>query len=279
MKNNGIIISILLFIYTSVLFSQNYEYLKMKNFANALFKEGEYYRAITEYKRILSYFPEKKDTLFIKIPECYFRGQHYTQAIKYYKEFYRNTDIADKKAYCLFQIGRGYLYKNDYGNSQYYFNKLFEGDSAQYADNARYYMAFIEAKKFKWQNANEWLLRISKNRREGFNVRQLTTQIAENNRIPTKSPFWAGTLSAIVPGAGYCYVGSCKIGIASLFLNALFFYGAYESFHQKSYVVGTTFVVIGLGWYTGNIFGSVTKAHRYNREKKQQFLDHLNFRF
>jgi hypothetical protein len=39
--------------------------------------------------------------------------------------------------------------------------------------------------------------------------------------------------------------------------------------------VGGILTFFELGWYSGNIYSAVSSAHKYNRERKKEYLDLL----
>ena len=93
--------------------------------------------------------------------------------------------------------------------------------------------------------------------------------------IPQKSPATAGALAAILPGSGHLYCERYRDAVIAFLLNGAFIWGMVEAFEQKDYVVGGILTFFELGWYSGNIYSAVAGAHKYNRGKKQEYLDHL----
>ena len=84
-----------------------------------------------------------------------------------------------------------------------------------------------------------------------------------------KSPGLAGMMSAIVPGTGKAYSNNWKDGIVSLFFTAGMAFQTYRSFNKygvnnhRGWIYGG----IGLGFYLGNVYGSVKSTKDYNRKK------------
>ncbi len=68
----------IIYLFLTINFVNAYEVDKLTNFAQNLMNEGEYYRAITEFKRINNYFPNDKSYLnnMQKIADCYELGGH-----------------------------------------------------------------------------------------------------------------------------------------------------------------------------------------------------------
>lgn len=79
-----------------------------------------------------------------------------------------------------------------------------------------------------------------------------------------KSPSKARTLNAILPGAGYYYVGQKKSAVTSFLINALFAAAAYQFFHRGYIAAGAITASLEAGWYFGGINGAGLEAQEYN---------------
>jgi len=80
-------------------------------FAEDYFQNGEYYRAIGEYKRFIYFFPssDKVELARYKIGLCFLNGEQYLEAIKAFDELiedYQNTGYALKS---YLKISRAYV--------------------------------------------------------------------------------------------------------------------------------------------------------------------------
>lgn len=79
-----------------------------------------------------------------------------------------------------------------------------------------------------------------------------------------KSPQTAETLNAVLPGAGYYYVGQTRSAVTSFIINTLFIWATYK-FISKGYVAaGLITASLETGWYLGGINGAGLAAHEYN---------------
>lgn len=80
-----------------------------------------------------------------------------------------------------------------------------------------------------------------------------------------KSPGLAGTMSALLPGAGQTYVGSWQSGAMAFVLNALFLSTTLElaenDLHAASLASGVVFSIT----YLGNILNAAESARIYNQ--------------
>ncbi len=84
-----------------------------------------------------------------------------------------------------------------------------------------------------------------------------------------RSPLLAGILSAVVPGAGEWYAGLQGNGVFTFFVVALLGAGSYYLYVKSSpafYVV----LPITVMFYAGNIYGAVTSTYRMNLIRRNQ---------
>ena len=99
---------------------------KQYNFAMNLFNEGEYYRAITEWKRFIYFFPNSEmiDDAALFIGKSYLMGKEYNIAIENFRKFRDSFSYSDLIPECLYSIGIGYLKKEDYHMARDFFEKV-----------------------------------------------------------------------------------------------------------------------------------------------------------
>ena len=79
-----------------------------------------------------------------------------------------------------------------------------------------------------------------------------------------KSIAAAQTLNAILPGAGYLYIGQKTSAFTAFLLNGLFIAAAYEFFRQGHTAGGIITTVFEAGWYFGGIYGVGLETKYYN---------------
>jgi TM2 domain-containing membrane protein YozV len=87
--------------------------------------------------------------------------------------------------------------------------------------------------------------------------------------VPAYSPGIAGVLSAIIPGAGYLYINRPQTAIASFFINGLFVWSTVDFISARQYGAGATSLLLGSGFYFGNIRGSVVAARNENDKTRK----------
>lgn len=71
-------------------------------------------------------------------------------------------------------------------------------------------------------------------------------------------------LNAIVPGAGYLYLGQKQSAATAFFLNGLFIAASAYCFDHGNIAAGIIFTSFEAGWYFGGIYGGGLEAKSYN---------------
>lgn len=90
------------------------------------------------------------------------------------------------------------------------------------------------------------------------------TDMMHQYAMQKKSTWKAQTLNAIIPGAGYLYVGQKQSALTSFLLNSLFISAAYGFFSNGYLAAGIITTSFELGWYFGGIYGAGEAAKLYN---------------
>lgn len=79
-----------------------------------------------------------------------------------------------------------------------------------------------------------------------------------------KSVSQAKLLNAVLPGAGYYYVGQKKSAVTSFIINALFIAASYQLFDRGYIPAAIITTSLEMGWYFGGINGAGLEAKQYN---------------
>jgi hypothetical protein len=98
------------------------------------------------------------------------------------------------------------------------------------------------------------------------------------NNLKFKSPFLAGSFSAVIPGTGKFYTKNWADGFVSMLFVAGSAWQAYRGFteHGSKSAYGWTFATISASFYIGNIVGSVKAAKRYNKNRKNEIDNQIS---
>ena len=257
--------------------------------ADAFLAEGEYYRAITEYKKFLFLFPDsgKADYALFGVGTAYYRGEEYEPAARTFAavlEKYGKGAHAAPSAYfegvSLWKLGR-------FDRAEAAFDRVAALEPAsEYAP-----LSLIGKSLLSYDAKNDPGCRGELERFletypldvRAERVRQTIALLDRNREVPRKSPAVAGVMSAVVPGSGYMYAGRYGDGVVALIVNGLFIAGTVAAIHQESYAVAAIVGGIGLPFYVGNIYGSANAATKWNigvrKELRETIAVSLDYRF
>lgn len=86
----------------------------------------------------------------------------------------------------------------------------------------------------------------------------------------SKSIRKAQILNAVLPGAGYYYVGQKKAALTSFLINALFIAASYQLFDRGYIPAAIITTSLEMGWYFGGINGAGLEARQYNEIKYER---------
>lgn len=253
---------------------------KILNYADQLFVDQEFYRAITEYRRFIAYFPEEEkiDEIYLKICNCYYLGERYFDAINWAKKTLAKSSKPSILAQGNLIAGDSYFALGNYSAAQNFYSAVLsiEDLDLDWSDRARLKLGICALREEKWLKASREFASI-KSDSQYFRKSQLFSQKAlEGNDLPHKSLWLAGALS-LIPGAGYYYAGNKGTALASFIVNSLFIWGTCEAFNKEEKAVGAVIGLFAFGLYSGNIYGSIGSAARYNEQQKEKFWAEFDF--
>lgn len=227
--------------------------------ANQFAHEFDLYRAITCYKRALYLLPLERSKRKLEIQfhliQCYYLGQKYQDVI----ETFETSDLITVP---VSFPATGDLLIILYDSYQ----KTLQDEKAEKI------LGLI--RKYNPEVSQD--LEISKAIEEGNleEVEQLTPTYRKpillneflcNYRSQSKSVRKAQLLNAILPGAGYYYVGQKKSALTSFIINTLFIAAAYQFFEHGHIAAGLITTSLETGWYFGGINGAGLEAKAWNQ--------------
>ena len=94
--------------------------------------------------------------------------------------------------------------------------------------------------------------------------REYICKVIEAYNKQAKSPKKAQIMNALLPGAGYFYIGQRSSATTSFLLNGLFIAAAIHFFDHGHTAAGIITLGFESGWYFGGINGSGLAAKQYN---------------
>jgi len=248
---------------------------------DAFMAEGEYYRAVTEYKKYLILFPQgrQSDTALIQTGMAYYLGLEYDSAVQVFAAFrsrFPNSPLAARAAYhegiCNAKLNR----LNKAGAA---FETAATTETAtDLAPLARLGRSLLKLDQGDLAGTRNELNRFLADFPTDPRAAKAHTALSllpQDDELPRKSPLTAGILSAIIPGSGHMYAGHYGDGTTALLLNGLFIAGTVVAIQQENYAVAGVVGVIGLPFYIGNIYGAANAATKWNLGFRKELHDKL----
>jgi tetratricopeptide (TPR) repeat protein len=241
------------------------------------FEDGDYYRAVTEYKRFLFFFPEslRAEEALWKIASSYFRGKKWDDALPAADELLKKHPSSPWAAEAVLLKGRCWMEKREFSQARHHFQRAREmAAGTGVAQEAQWQSAVSYLREERWKEAAAEFRKVDPNSKLYPRADYWAKGLEGIEEVPQKSPTTAGIL-AVLPGAGHLYCERYRDAGIAFVLNAAFIWGMVEAFKHENYVVGGILTFFEIGWYSGNIYSAVSSAHKYNRNKKKEYLDGL----
>jgi tetratricopeptide (TPR) repeat protein len=243
-------------------------------FANYLFSQQEYFRAIGEYERFLFLYPDdfRAPNTALRIVQCYFRGKRWQQAVEAADSFLRGYPKSSLKWETRFfkarsfgEMGRGEKAREEYRAI------IADRPGRPLESEAWYLIGLSYAKDGRWLEADEALRQVGSGDSLYVAAMEVQRIVAEESQAKRKDPAVAGLLAAILPGAGHFYCERPRDGTIALVFTGAFAFATYEAFNQEHEGVGVGLAVVTAAFYGGNIYSAANVAHKYNdREERRQ---------
>jgi len=251
-------------------------------FAEHLMREGEYFRAITEYRRFLFYYPDdpRRAMVHFSIGLAFYRGESYVEALQTFQEVtrrYPNTAYGQQA--WLWQ-GETLIRQGQYTTAEQLYTEITERfPHDRIGQQARYQRAWTLLYRRQWRDAATQFQQVAPGSELYQSAQLLAQEALVGERLPTKSPVLAGLFSGLLPGSGQLYNGRLGDALLAFFLNGLFIVGAIEAVHRDAPAVAGILSFFEAGWYAGNVYGAINGANKYNRHTTEIFLRNLDNSF
>ena len=251
---------------------------KQFQYAEQLFSQKKYILATAEYERFIYLFPGD-----VRVPEARFNmgmahysERQYPEAIQTFSEliksvrrqsiyYTRSFFMAAESQFRLGQRSSALTTLHSLGA---------QSDDLDVKDEAHYRIGWIFLESHDWEKAQIYFQKISQPNQAKYHLADLARNLEKAGDIHHKSPGVAGAL-AILPGGGYLYCNRPRDALISFLLNGGLIYAAYEAFDNDMIALGAVISFVEIGFYSGNIYGSISSAHKFNRDQNRRFVDHL----
>lgn len=247
-------------------------------YAQSRLDAGAYDEAITEFNRFIHFFPADPKVARARFQTgmAHFGAGRYQAAAAIFGA--QTTDYTgsplDNEAF--FMLSRSHAGQGMHEQAMLDLHNLVALSSeADVIDRARYELAWLHVDQGRWNAADQEFNRITPPNQDRFRVQNIRQALTKSATIPAKNPTTAGLLS-ILPGGGQLYSGRYQDALTAFLINGGLIWAAWEAFDSEHYALGSVIGFVEFGFYTGNINGAVSSAHKYNRNRITEFRERLN---
>jgi len=238
------------------------------------FRSENYAAAITEYQRLLFFWPKTPYR-----PYVYYRmGKAYQQlgndrfAISFLKRGLMLASSRPLKWRLRFHLAWAFLEAEKYDLAVLEFFKIETGSGDEALRKAaRLFRGLVYVHQHNWSEAKKVFTALQVERSCAADSMVLITIGHLLNRLiekpQVKNPRTAKWLSTFLPGAGQWYSGHFFMAVDALALNGTNTYLMWRSLVSRNYVdLGLTFTLLWWRYYQGNRFRAEQLARKTNQE-------------
>lgn len=251
---------------------------KQFQYAEQLYSQKKFMLAIVEYERFVYLFPDDA-----RVPEsryhigmAYYSERQYSNAIRSFTELTEREAVgSDFHARAFFMTAESQLHMGRRLSALATLHNLVTlSNNTDVRDEAYYRIAWVFLETAEWEKAQSYFHKISPRNQVKYHSADLIRDLEDAEDIHHKSPGVAGVL-AVLPGGGYLYCNRPRDALISFLLTGGLGFAAYEAFDNDMYALGGVISFVGIGFYSGSIYGSISSAHKYNRDQDRRFIDRL----
>lgn len=246
-------------------------------FAAAYFSSREYGKAIAEYERFIHFFPEDErvEIAMYQIGKAHQESGQFQEAVRSFRRLIEAYPKSRMATDAYFALSESYAKAKESDLAISVLGQLaLVSERQDVRDKALYQIGWLHIGQASWQKARLSFQQISESRREIYQVNQIYSGLERSSEIKQKSPALAGWLS-VIPGAGFLYCERYQDALTAFLLNTGLILAAYESFKDENYALGSVIGLVEVGFYSGNIYGAITSAHKYNKAQTAGFIENL----
>ena len=253
-------------------------------FADHLFVDGDYYRAITEYRRFLFLtkgIGDDAPRAAMAIGEALLRGEQWDAAGRQFDGVATRTDDLALRRDALFGAARAYLEDGRPELAKPRFRLIANDEAADGAlrGQSRWLLAWGHFDAGELDRARDLFQAVAlAGGPHAASARGVVEAIDQSGTIDAKDPLVAALLS-VVPGGGHFYLGQWATGVTALTWNALFVFAAVSAWLSGDWGLATVLTFAELGWYSGSMFGAIAGAYRHNRDAVRNWRDDVLARY
>ena len=246
-------------------------------YAQSFYNRGAFDEAIREFDRFIYFFPGDSRVARANylMGMAHFKARHYPDAVRVFGALADHEREPGLKSEAVFMLSRSHASQGMIEQAMVDLHKLIAASTdPDIIDRAHYELGWLHVDQGQWETARRSFGQITREHQMRFQVADINAALSDHDQIRTKNPVAAGLLS-IIPGAGQMYCGRYKDALAAFLFNAGLMLSAWEAFDNELYALGGVISFVEFGFYSGNIYGAVSDAHKFNRDQVDAFRNDL----
>lgn len=253
------------------------------NFAESLFKEGDYYRAITFYKKYM-YFNRSSKLISdanYKIGLCYQKAKQIKPALEYFDKVIKQHPDTIISMKSKFQMGYTKYIGNLYPFAIIDFQQFIKDHpKTEYSDYAQYLTGMSSIQLLNWNKAYSDFQTLSTkypNSKYSQMSNELALECKKGTDLPKKHAWLAGIMSTVIPGSGQIYCDRYLDGVTAFLINVTLLSitiisATNDDIHNGyAYAGGGLFSI----FYFSNIYGAMNAAQNGSRIIQINYKNYL----
>jgi tetratricopeptide (TPR) repeat protein len=242
------------------------------SFARYLMRQGDFYRAITEYKRVSFYTADGilRDSCALEIARCYRKSQKFDSAIRFSTSLIHSSSATKEiRTAATLNLGLTYLDSKMPQLARHYLESVDSSDSSGFVHAC---LALTEVQVKQWDAASELFREAADQTPDSIfrsTILTISDEFLKRKSVGRKSPLLASALSFVIPGAGQAYSGHYYDATQSFLFTACFAFASFAIYryeHDERNHLGWTYVGISITamFHTANVIGANLTARYRN---------------
>lgn len=253
------------------------------DYARKLMLDQDYETAVVELKRFQYFFPEdeKNEEAVFHIGNCYYHLKKFHDAARIFNDIILKSDRDDLVSKSVFLQSQSFMKIGNKGYAQLVLqNYLKLTEDPDIKDRIYFQLAQIHFEEVtenhnidSLKSAKKYLSKISPENENRYKIRYYRDLIFKAEHSPKKNPTAAGVFAAI-PGGGFLYCERFHDAAVTFLLNTGLIAAAIQAWENDNKALAGVIGFVETGFYTGNIYGSIASAHKYNHAQIMNILGH-----
>ena len=263
-----------------LLLSNNVSADDLLSLGDHYFNIGNYYSAITEYKRFifLNEIKTNNSLVYKKIAMCYRQMGKFNKAIENLKISLLESETSKQKNERRLDIAVIYMADKKYSLAEFYLTKTIMFTKEDSIKKKAFALSILNSVyQAKWSNSKVYLENYY-NLSSYFDKKtynELITLIDEADKTKYRSTKKARIMSYTLPGSGQVYGGNYVDGLNAFVINGIFFYSLISTLVSKDFVNVFNIISFGQRYYKGNVLNAEKCIENYNKKKSKSYKNML----